>query len=575
MICDDKLSSDTTRTRHAESCDHGSEHDPQGGLSRRDFVKTGAAGLVGGALAGHGLFAAGQPPGQDQGPGGGGPPGGPPDGVPGGPPVIPPGQQILLKGGVVLTMDPSIGDFEQADVLIQGSKILEVGPNIEAAARVIDARGMIVMPGFVDTHHHQYETIQRAIIADGLLAPPGGFGAPNAGWPLETYVSVVQAIWTTGRIGSASDPLWDLGRSPYDPEDCYISELVASVAGINEGITTGIDTSQSSHTPEHTDAMIQGLMDSGRRSLYVYAGGRSDQPGYEYPGEIGNEMSGLGRLRSQWFSSEDQLVTLGFTGGAGLWPLARHFGAQIVNHNFTGADLVANQGSLGPDMEMIHAVNFSEDAWQVCADNGVKISIAGPIEMQMGHGVPPYQQALDHGILPSLSADVDTNMAHDMFTQMRTAFTLQRMLVNEGTFDGPLLTCRQVLEMATIAGAAGAGLDHKVGTLTPGKEADIIMLNARAINTWPLNNAPGTVVTMMNSSNVDTVFIGGVLRKWKGRLVGVRVNKLLDEIEASRDRVLDRIQSEPIPVDGMNSAPGYTPSLLGSCCVDQSYDAIP
>src|ERR1041384_6758111 len=144
---------------------------------------------------------------------------------------------------------------------------------------------MIVMPGFVQTHHHQYETLQRAVIPDGLL---------TGNWPQESYGSVVQNIWTAGRLGPASNPIWDLGRSPYDPEDCYISELVACWGSIDEGVTAGIDTSQSSHTPAHTDAMIQGLIDSGQRAMYVYSTGTNrsaqfpDQP-FEYPGTIGNE----------------------------------------------------------------------------------------------------------------------------------------------------------------------------------------------------------------------------------------------------------------------------------------------
>src|SRR5215471_8604847 len=155
-------------------------------------------------------------------------------------------RRILLRGGVVLSLDPKVGDFDKADVLIDGKKI-------------VDCSGTIVMPGFITTHHHMYETLQRSIIPDGLLA-----GA----WPQESYGSVVQNIWTAGRITDGANPntvVWDLGRAPYDPEDCYISQLVACLSEISEGITTGTDTSQSSHTPEHTDAMIKGLMDSGRR----------------------------------------------------------------------------------------------------------------------------------------------------------------------------------------------------------------------------------------------------------------------------------------------------------------------
>jgi hypothetical protein len=405
------------------------------------------------------------------------------------------------------------------------------------------------------------------VIADGLL---------NGNWPQETYNSVPSAIWTTGRLAIGGQTIWDLGRSPYDPEDCYISELVASWGGINAGVTTGIDTSQSSHTPEHTDAMIQGLMDSGRRTLYDYSADRSDQPGYEYPGAIGNETSGIGRLRKQWFSSNDQLVTLGAQfAQAALWPLARHYGAPMVFHGGT-ADLVANPNLAGPDQCIIHGTGNTDAVWQVLADKGVHISIAPAIEMQMGHGTPPFQPALDRDILPSLSSDVDTNMTPDMFTLMRTAFCLQRLLVNPSQpyahAGKPHVNCRTVLKMATVAGAAAAGLSSKVGMLKVGMEADVILLSARNIDTHPMMNAPGTVVTMMDRSHVDTVIIGGTIKKQAGKLVGVDVEKLLTDVERAQERVLARIHSKPIPVDGLHSAPGYTPRLLGSCCLaDEPY----
>jgi cytosine/adenosine deaminase-related metal-dependent hydrolase len=542
------MSSDRFSSKTCEIHDHDThDAETEGGISRRDFLKSSVAGLAAGTLAGSGLagtaVAADR---DDRGPSGGG------------------GGRTLLKGGVVLTMDPTIGDFEKADVLIEGSKIVAVQPNIDAAAQVVDCRGMIVMPGFIDTHHHQYQTIQRAVIPDGLL---GSFAPPGIDWPQETYASVAIAIWTNGQIPG----VWDLGRSPYDPEDCYISELVASWAGINGGVTTGIDTSQSSHTPEHTDAMIQGLIDSGRRTLYDYSAGRPDQPGYEFPGAIGDETKGIGRLRKQWFSSDDQLVTLGAQfPQAALWPLARHYGAPMVFHGGV-ADLVNNPEMAGPDQCIIHGTGVTDAQWQVLADRGVHVSIAPAIEMQMGHGTPPFQPALDRDILPSLSADVDTNMTPDMFTLMRTAFCLQRLLVNPSQpyehAGKAHVNSRTVLKMATIAGAAAAGLSSKVGMLKAGMEADIIVLQARAINTHPMINAPGTVVTMMDSSNVDTVIIGGEIKKRAGKLVGVNVEKLLKDIERSQERVLARIHSVPIPVDGLHSAPGYTPRLLGSCCL--------
>jgi cytosine/adenosine deaminase-related metal-dependent hydrolase len=212
-------------------------------------------------------------------------------------------------------------------------------------------------------------------------------------------------------------------------------------------------------------------------------------------------------------------------------------------------------------------------------DRGAHVSIANLIEMQMRHGMPPFQEALNHGILPSLSPDVDSNMTTDPFSLMRGAFCLQRALANDLAFpeSNPgglpipqLVTSRQVIEMATIAGAASNRILDKVGTLTPGKEADIVVLEARHINTWPMNNVPGTVVTMMNPSHVRDVLIAGKVVYWKRQLVGWDVEKLLGQVEQSRDRVLARING-PAKVGtlpkGLNSFSNpYRPNFLGDCC---------
>ncbi|MFY0581281.1 amidohydrolase family protein [Cystobacter fuscus] len=163
--------------------------------------------------------------------------------------------------------------------------------------------------------------------------------------------------------------------------------------------------------------------------------------------------------------------------------------------------------------------------------------------MAMRHGLPPIQSALDHGVQPALSTDVECTMTADFFTQMRTVFTLQRALINERAINGEtnlpeLLTCRDVIRFATVEGARVAGLSHKIGSLTPGKEADILLLRADALNVAPLNNVPGAVVTLMDRGNVDTVIVAGRIRKWRGALVDVNWGPLRAALEASRDYLL-------------------------------------
>ncbi len=251
------------------------------------------------------------------------------------------GRPILLKDGMILSMDRQVGDFEKADVLIQGKKIVSVGPNVAAPGQavVVNAAGMIVMPGMIDTHHHQYQTILRSILADGVLprvSPP----------PKNNYNSVIGGIFTPA----------------YLPEDAHIAELLASLSQIHDGVTTTVDTSQVQLTPEHTDACIAGLKESGRRALFAYAAGG--------PNGAARFSRELERLRKQYFSSDDQLLTLGSGGGtADQWKFARSLGAPIITHN-GGTTTMPNVELMGPDNEYIHCTRLDEDGWKRIADTG-------------------------------------------------------------------------------------------------------------------------------------------------------------------------------------------------------------
>jgi cytosine/adenosine deaminase-related metal-dependent hydrolase len=426
-------------------------------------------------------------------------------------------RRTLLKGAVVLTLDRQAGDFAQADLLIEDGKIREVRPNIalsDDAAAVIDCTNRILIPGFVDTHSHSYQGLLRNILVNGLLNPD--------------YNRDVQNLLTPA----------------YQPADAYAGMLMSALGFIDMGTTAIVDISQVSHTPEHSDACIRALQDSGIRAVFAYHRGAG--PAAQYPQDIK-------RLQPTYFSSKDQLLTLALTANlnAPVFALAREVGVPVVQH-LVGKDLstplmeLGRAGLLRAGDEYIHCLGINDAAWRLIRDSGGHVSICAPIDMAMGHGMPAIQEALDHGVRPSLSSDHGVTIAQDFFTVMRSTFTLQRLLVLQRAAKGeqnlpPLLGCRDVLEFATIEGARCANLDGRVGTLTPGKEADIVVLRADRLDVWPLNNAPMAVVNMMNPSHVDAVFIGGKVKKWRGSLVGIDVPRVLRLAEEARDNLLRRV----------------------------------
>ena len=471
------------------------------------------------------------------------------------------GRRYIIRGGAVMSMDPAVGDFPQADVLVEGKKILAVGPNLHAdGADVIDARGRIVMPGFIDTHHHQFETVLRSFLADGVLINDGS-GTPSGSTTYYEYILLKFA------------PV-------YRPQDVYINEVFAGLSQLDDGVTTVHDVSQIHHTPQHSDAAIQALFDTGRRAAFGYfEGAGSNPPQYAYPQDAA-------RIKKKWFSSSNQLVHMIMGGEVYLgdettqqsWTIGRQLDLQIAAHILspfgirpifdrlaTGTGGSLNNIAMGPDNLFIHVTGMSDMAWQKVKDVGAQVSIAFPIEMNMRHGMPPILKVQSLGMEPSLSVDVECTMTADFFTQMRVCMNLQRVLVNQMVLDqgfppNPVdwglppeaaanpwptppaglpapLTTRDVLRFATMNGAKALRLDGKVGSLTPGKEADIIILDATRINVAPLNQVPGAVVSLMDRTNVETVIVAGKVRKWRGQLLDVDLNSLRRQLEASRDYI--------------------------------------
>jgi cytosine/adenosine deaminase-related metal-dependent hydrolase len=436
-----------------------------------------------------------------------------------------PGRATLIKGGCVLSLDRAVGDFERADVLVEGGKISAVRPDIVAPdADVIDAAQMIVMPGFVDTHRHMWQGILRNVLPDGSL---------------EDYIAVVQKTF----------------GAKYTPDDVYAGDYFSALGAIDSGVTCILDWSHIHNTPEHSDAAVKALGDSGVRAVFAYGNAQTadgrwwDAKGSKYPNDIA-------RLRKQYFSSDDQLMTLFLAAPSGApeqilptFKAARDVGARITIHVGVGergrAGLLEKlhaENALRSDTTYIHCCTLNDAEWKLIRDTGGTVSIASYVETLMGHGHPPIQKALDTGIRPSLSVDVETSVPNDFFQQMRTVLSLQKNDVwarrLAGDKNAPkFLTVREVLEFATVEGARANGLERKIGSLTPGKDADIVLLRTDRLNVMPLNNAVGAVVTSMGPQNVDTVLIAGKVMKRNGQLVGVDYGRLARMGNEARDRL--------------------------------------
>jgi 5-methylthioadenosine/S-adenosylhomocysteine deaminase len=434
--------------------------------------------------------------------------------------------RTLVRGGTVLSIDPEIGDLATGDVLIEGDRIVAVGPALsDGEVEVIDATGMIVMPGFVDSHRHIWEGLLRNIGTDV---------------PLE------------GRTSYISFVLHKLAPA-FRPEDAYVGDLVSALGAIDAGITTLLDWSHIQGSPAHTDAVIQALKDSGLRAVFAY--------GFPWWGKWEERQpSWFVRAATEHFSSKDQKLTLAlaapgpeftdFEVSRDHWKLARETDARITTHVGVGSygqdgkvQAFGEAGLLGPDTTYIHCTTLNDTEIQMIVDTGGTVSLASPVEMMMGHGMPPIQKFLDRGLRPSLSVDVETNVPGDMFNQMRSVLALQRA---RATAEGKTpVSTREVLSYATIEGARANGLDAKVGSLTPGKQADLILLRTDRLNVTPLGDPATAVVTGMDTGNVDTVLIGGRVMKRHGELLHVDWPAVRRMAAESRDHVISKSGFKP------------------------------
>lgn len=399
--------------------------------------------------------------------------------------------KVLIKGGTVLSLDRTVGNMADADVLIEDGRISEVGKALRSRnAEIIDAADTIVMPGFIDTHRHAWQSLNR-------------------------------------NLGTTTDP--DIAAH-YTAEDVYAATLVGLLGALEAGITTVVDWCDVSGNIDHLEAALSAHSDSGVRTVFVPA--RSD---------------GTPNTQTMLASASPDVVEADLDVVAARWAHAREVGQRIHAHAGTeaasGGEVaeLGRRGLLGPDVTLSHCTRLSDADFDAIAASSTAVALTPASDMAAGVGAPPMQQLIDRGVRPGLGIGDEQLAPGDVFAQMRAVISVQHATLFDLKLAGKggvpnLLNTRDVIRYATIDGANVAGLADITGSLTPGKRADVIVLRADRPNIAPINDPIGAVVWGMDTSNIDWVFVGGASLVENGELTA-DVTRARDLAVAAHGRI--------------------------------------
>jgi len=441
----------------------------------------------------------------------------------------------IITNGTVVSLDPDIGDLEGADVRIEDGEIVEIGHGLSASnADVIDATDHIVLPGFVDSHIHLAQTQVRGIAGD---------------WSL---------------MGEYFEHMLGNITGLYRAEDMYLGGLFGAFEKLYTGTTTALDWSYP-NSLEHGERAVDALQDAGLRAVYTYGPPGDDAAKWWYESDVGLPEQHIRDLYAEKIRDDDLLsLGLGLRGpdfcvdetAREDLELARELGAlssihmgattwtsSIYNDEYQGFGTLHDM--LGPDVNIAHGNHFSQEDVQHAVDQGVSFSATPEVEMQMGHGIPVTGKVLAAGGRPTWGVDVCSNVSGDMTTQMRIGLQTHRMLANQPTLEAGeevtevSLTARDTLEMATIEGARALNMADEIGTLTPGKRADVIMVDASDFMTAPAHSPVQTVVFEANPHHIDTVLVDGAVVKADGELRNPKKDEEFDRFVQSGQRLVE------------------------------------
>lgn len=440
--------------------------------------------------------------------------------------------RLIIKGANIVTMDDGLGVL-RGDILVDGDRIAAVAPRLDTpdGAIIVDASGKIAIPGLVNAHIHTWQTGLRGIAAD---------------WTISEYLRAMHAGLATF----------------FKPEDIYVANLMGALNQLHCGTTTIVDWCHNNPTPAHTDAAIEGLQQSGIRALFLHGSPKPDpKPGQKHFSEVPMPVDEVARVRKTKLASDDALVTMGLAilgPDFGTWDvcdadfrLARDLG-MVASMHVTGLKKtpdgfarLAAAGLLNESFNIVHGNTLGDDELKMLTDRGVTFTLTPEVEMQMSFGRPLTGRLRKLGAPVTLGSDIESSMTGDMFTVARMALQAQRfidsldaMSATGKGLDKISITCAEALRWITIDAARMAGLADRIGSLTPSKQADIVLLSAGDPNMFPVVDPMASVLMQAGIANVDTVMVAGKIRKRDGKLVADGLDKFNGELAASSARIV-------------------------------------
>ncbi|HEX2152935.1 MAG TPA: amidohydrolase family protein [Acidimicrobiia bacterium] len=422
----------------------------------------------------------------------------------------------LIEGGVVVSVDPDVGILPEGQVRVRAGEILDVGTDLDpGGAERIDATGMLIMPGLIESHFHMWSSLGRNFISEGYEYFP--------------------AKWATS--------------AHYQPEDFYRSVLLGAVEALNAGITTIHNWSHNTRTPDHADAELRAHRDSMVRARYSY--GHRDM----LPEDEALDFTDIDRVASEWFARSSELEGLVDLGvnlrGPDLgddhvfhreMAQARERDLPVSIHTMQGGSTkvdavqLESQGYLGPAFLICHFLAARPADMEAMARGGSPLSFTVHSEMRLGEAGDPRTALLrfrDAGVNVSLSIDATSIAPVNLFEAMSVAWNMAIPWEGTDTEGIEPITFRQCIEMATINGARALGLENVTGSLTPGKRADLILIRAHDLNVAPVVDVESTIVRSVTPANVDSVMIDGRFLKRGGDLVTHDARRIVAQAEES------------------------------------------